>query len=95
MIFLDTSAIYALADDDDSNHKAAADSFRRLVATNEEVLVTSYVVVEAAALLQRRLGLNNALDFLREAEAFQVHWVSQEDHMRAVALLAQGGRTPP
>ena len=56
MIFLDTSAIYALADRDDPNHSQAAAAFRRLLEDGEEALVHSYILVESAALLQRRLG---------------------------------------
>ncbi|MBI2917109.1 MAG: PIN domain-containing protein [Chloroflexi bacterium] len=64
MIFLDTSAIYALADKSDPNHSRAAEYFRKVLETDEEVLVHSYVLGEAAALLQRRLGLDTALRFL-------------------------------
>ncbi|MBI4299055.1 MAG: PIN domain-containing protein [Chloroflexi bacterium] len=92
MIFLDTSAIYALADRGDSNHGQALEAFRRLWEDNEDVLVHSYVLVEAAALLQRRLGLDSALQFLQESRQFHVHWVSSGDHEKAVGLLEERGK---
>lgn len=64
MIFLDTSAVYALADQDDPNHGEALMAFRRLLGDGEDILVHNYILVEAAALLQRRLGLDSALQFL-------------------------------
>lgn len=92
MIFLDTSAIYALADRGDPNHSVAAAAFRRLLEDGEEALVHSYVLVESAALLQRRLGLDSALQFLQESQAFQLHWVGSRDHEEAVGLLKERGR---
>lgn len=93
MIFLDTSAIYALADRDDPNHEQATAAFQGFVNDGEEILAHSYVLVESAALLQRRLGLNSALLFLQESQAlFQVHWVDSHDHAEAVELLKERGR---
>ena len=56
------------------------------------MLVHNYILVEAVALLQRRLGLASALGFLRDSDAFQVHWISAEDHQRAVEMLGDRGR---
>lgn len=92
MIFLDTSAIYALADEADPNHARAVELFRRALDLDGDILVHNYILVEAAALLQSRLGLRSALQFLRDGEGFQVHWVSPDDHRRAAALLAERGR---
>ena len=92
MIFLDTSAIYALADARDTNHNLALDSFAGVLEAAETLLVHNYVMVEAAALLQRRLGMAIALQFLREADKFQVHWISEFDHQRAANLLEERDR---
>lgn len=92
MIFLDTSAIYALADRSDPNHQQALAAFQNLLESGEGVLVHSYVLVEAAALLQRRLGLESALRFLHESQAFHVQWINARDHQEAVDLLEQRGK---
>ena len=92
MIFLDTSAIYALADPRDPNHGSATSLFGRILEEPEEILVHNYVLVEAVALLQRRLGRAAALQFLYDAAEFQIHWVRPEDHQRAVQTLEHRGR---
>ena len=92
MIFLDTSAIYALADRGDPNHGDALVAFRRVLEDGEDILVHSYVLVEATALLQRRLGLDSALRFLQDSQGFHVHWISSRHHEEAVKLLDERGR---
>ena len=92
MIFLDTSAIYALADEGDANHGDAVNLFSAALGNAEELLVHNYILVESAFLLQRRLGLSSALQLLNDAQGFRVHWIREEDHDNAVALLTQRGR---
>ncbi len=92
MIFLDTSAIYALADRNDLNHDAALDRFRHALESQEEFLVHNAILVEAAALLQRRLGLESALKFLGDSNKFVIHWITARDHGQAVELLKDRGR---
>lgn len=92
MIFVDTSAIYALADRSDPNHGPAVNGLRVAIAAQEELLIHSGILVEAAALLQHRLGLAAAVTFLDACDQFNVHWVTVRDHEAAVALLKQRGR---
>ena len=92
MIFLDTSAVYALADERDANHDNAVDLFTKALHSAEELLVHNYVLVESAALLQRRLGLSSVIRFLEDARSFKVHWIKEEDHDNASALLNQRSR---
>ncbi len=92
MIFLDTSAIFALADVNDLNHEPAVELFGRAIAAGESFLVHNYVLIESAALLQRRLSFDSALRLLRDAEAFEVHWVTSSDHLQAVGLLEERHR---
>jgi uncharacterized protein len=89
MIFLDTSAIFALADIDDEKHSEAVRLFESVQDTGEQILTRSYILVESAALLQHRIGLDAALAFLREACNFTVLWVDESLHDRAVQLLNQ------
>lgn len=89
MIFVDTSAIYALADSADPKHVEA----RRLLSTlveKAEILVThNYVLVESIALIQNRLGVNVALKTAMSADAFEVEWVDRSLHEEAVRDLAR------
>jgi predicted nucleic acid-binding protein len=92
MIFLDTSAIYAMADRADPNHAAALDTFRQVLADKETLLLHNYILIESAALIQGRLGLRAALLFLVDAKAFEVEWVDEALHDEARRELAAIGR---
>jgi len=91
MIFLDTSAIYALADIADPNHRRAREYLRSVLEAGRTLLTHSYVLVESMALLQRRLGLAAAVRFARDAEAFEVVWVDESTHGEAVARVEKTG----
>lgn len=93
MIFLDTSAIYALADVSDPFHRTVRERFEALVDADEEILTHNYVLVETMALLQTRLGQAVAVKFAHDARAFEIDWVDQATHEEAVRELAsRGGR---
>ena len=87
MIFLDTSAIYALADANDMRHSEAREMFDLAFDNDEDILIHNYVLIESAALLQRRLGLDVALQFLDQMMSVRTHWIDGEDHAQAVTLL--------
>jgi len=92
VIFIDTSAIYALADRADANHPRATRLFTAALSSGERLVTHSYVLVEAMALIQHRLGLEHALTFAGDAEAFDVDWVTRATHERAVEWLQTAGR---
>jgi len=91
MIFLDTSAVYAMADQGDPNHAPALEKFNHILATGEVLCLHSYILVESAALLQARLGLPVALQFLKDANVFQIEWVDQILNEKAVRELKRIG----
>ncbi len=74
MIFVDTSAIYALASDGDPRHGEARRSFHALLQSERPLITHSYVLSESMALLQHRLGRDVALAFAVEARGFEVQW---------------------
>lgn len=92
MIFLDTSAIYALADKADSNHIAAYSRFEDVLKSGEIFILTNYILLESAALLQARLGLHSAILFLKEAKSFEVEWVDLDLHEEAEKELERIGK---
>lgn len=92
MIFLDTSAIYALADKSDPNHTTAYKKLDLASKSGETFLVHNYVLVESAVLLQARLGLTSALLFLEDAKLFEVEWVDQDLHEEAEKELGKIGK---
>ncbi len=76
----------------DPNHARAVDLLRKALDDGERLVTPSYVVVEAAALIQRRLGLNAAVSFLRETQHLGLYWVTPLDHEQAIDLLEPGNR---
>lgn len=93
MIFLDTSLVYALADRRDEFHGVARTRFDLALRSRRPLVTHNYVLVESMALLQRRLGLQTALDFSRDAAAFEIEWVGAPLHRQALAALAAGAAT--
>ena len=92
MIFLDTSAIYALADKADPNHADACKKFDLALKAGEMFLVHNYVLVESGTLLQARLGLQSALAFLTDARAFDTEWVDSALHQEALKEFEKIGK---
>lgn len=85
MIFVDTSALFALLDADDPNHPAANDALRRH-SDIDRFVTHNYVIVESSALIQRRLGMRIVGAFTdRLLPLLDVSWVDRERHDRAVA----------
>ena len=93
MIFIDTSAIYALASRADVNHAAAKQKFTAIVASGTPLVTHNYVLVEAISLLQHRLGLASAARFESESRWFDIEWVTPETHAEAARRWSLGTRT--
>jgi len=87
MIFLDTSAIYALADRDDPHHQQAKGLFQDILSSEEGILTHSYVLVESMALIQFRLGLDASLKLAHSVSAFEIVWIDAAIHQEAVRKL--------
>ena len=83
MIFLDTSAIYALADKEDENYKEAEELFALALSQEQQFLLHNYILAEVSALIQRRLGLEQTKKFLKEAAQFHILWVDPPLHRLA------------
>ena len=94
MIFVDTAALYALADAADPNHQAARTTLEQLRAADAALVTHEYVLVETTALIQRRLGLTALRLFVDGLlPLIEVIWVDAHLHTEArEALLAAGRR---
>lgn len=95
MIFIDTSALYAVLDRDDRFHRPAKEAWTALLAGDDEepLTTTNYVLVEAFALVQSRLGVA-ALRVLADdvLPAIRTTWVTNEDHHAAVQMVLTAAR---
>ncbi len=86
MIFLDTSAIYALSDRGDPHHEEAREKFEAILEGGIPLLLHDYILVESIALVQSRLGQPVAWRLARESTAFEIVWVDEALFDRAVRM---------
>ena len=94
MVFIDTSALYAVFDRDDQNHSDAARRWEALLKSDSRLITHNYVVLELTALLRSRLGMEAVRDLTVEVlPVLSVQWVSETIHAQGVhAMLAAGRR---
>jgi predicted nucleic acid-binding protein len=93
--FVDTSGLFALIDVDSATHSRASAAWRALRDSRDDLVTTNYVVVETLSVLQNRLGLAAARDFVDQvAPLLAVEWVDAGLHWAAItAVLAANRRT--
>ena len=92
MIFVDTSAIYALKDQTDPSHELAVAGFERLLSEQTPLLTHNYALVESIALIQGRFGLAAALTIEHELHQLEIVWVDKDIHREASIRWAKGSR---
>ena len=92
MIFVDTSAWYALVSASDQDHQAARAVYAGLVEQGEELVTTSYVLAETMGLIQRRLGWKPLELFAAAAREVDVVWIDRDAHRAAEAALFERRR---
>lgn len=92
MIFLDTSAIYALADRADPNHRQAKEMFQDVLDSEEGILTHNYVLLESMVIIQDRLGTEAAVKLARSAPALEIVWIDSTMHEDGVRQMAGAGR---
>jgi len=90
VIFVDTSAIYAILDRNDANHEAARNAWFALLDSNAPLFTTNYIVIESCALAQHRLGIEAVRSIQEELlPVMEIVWVDESTHSLAItALLA-------
>jgi len=87
LIFIDTSAIYALADRRDRMHRRAAHYYHR-VSDEESFVLTLPIVTESCWLMEARLSSEVARTFWQDVlqGVFTVHWLDTKDLRRALDI---------
>ncbi len=92
MIFIDTSAFYALIDLSDKYHDAAAEAWASIRDRPDLLACSNYILLETIALLQNRLGMTAVQDFIGLTKRITVFWIGIEQHNLAIAALLTVGR---
>lgn len=91
-VLVDTSAFYALGHEGDHHHARAHAILEALRESGPELVTTNYVVVECLSLVQRRRGVEAAVQFLEfVARALNVIWVDPASHEAARQAWQEGG----
>ena len=88
MIFVDTSAFYALLDGDDGEHSRALKLWEGEPPGEGSLVTTNYVVLESMALLQSRLGMP-AVRIFHDAilPVVRMEWIDEVIHAQAVSAF--------
>ena len=93
IVFIDTSALYALMDADDRNHERARDALVQWLDQPIQFLTSNYVLLESLALIQHRLGSQAARQFDAELmPVLRVHWIDAELHATALKMVLAIGQ---
>ena len=92
MVFVDTSAFYAILDRNDENHRAAGAIWLSLL--HDAILVTTnYVLVETCALVQGRLGMDAVRVFQEQVmPPVTIEWIGKPRHESAMAAILAASR---
>ena len=93
MMFVDTSAFYALLDGDDAEHSRALKLWKGKPPGEGSLVTTNYVVLESMALLQSRLGMPAVRGF-RDAilPLVRIEWIDEVVHAQAVSAFIAADR---
>jgi predicted nucleic acid-binding protein len=92
-VFLDTSALYCLADESEDRHGAASEAWLRLLRGGHDLIVHNYVLVEFVALLHKRLGKAAVLHRTEDLMApVEVRWIIPTLHAEGMASYRESGR---
>jgi len=92
MIFIDTSAFYALIDISDKHHDDAARAWITIRDQPDQLACSNYILLETIALLQNHLGMAAVQDFIRLTNRMAVFWIGIEQHNLAISALLTSGR---
>jgi predicted nucleic acid-binding protein len=88
MIFVDTSAFYALLDGDDAEHSRGLKLWKGEPPGEGGLVTTNYVVLESMALLQSRLGMPAVRAFHDAVlPLVRMEWIAEEIHAQAVSAF--------
>ncbi len=93
MLFIDTSAFYAVFDGDDDNHQKALKIWNNVLSDENTIITSNYVLVESFALIQHRLGLEAMRGFHEDVlPLISIEWVDETAHRSAVSALLAASR---
>ena len=96
MIFIDTSAWYAVEVEDDVNHETGCEFLSKIASGKYGVMITTdYVLDEILTLLRSRRGLASAatfIDKIRKSKSIRVFWIDEGLFEKALEIFRRSDR---
>ena len=96
MIFVDTSAWYAIEVEDDINHAVACQFLSKIATGKHGVSITTdYVLDETLTLLRSRRDLNSAsafMDKIRNSKSVRIFWIDENLFEKALTIFQKSDR---
>jgi predicted nucleic acid-binding protein len=93
VIFVDTSAFYALSCAEDRHYSQAVRIWDGLMKEENNLVTNNYVVVESISLFQNRFGIDKVRTFQAKLVPFlTVDWVDEEQHAAAIHHVLSANR---
>jgi len=88
VVFVDTSALFALISKTDMYHQRAIAQWLVWVDSPVDLVTTNYIILESSTLIQRRLGMQALQDFNRDMlPLLDIYWISRKIHTAALQTL--------
>jgi uncharacterized protein len=93
VIFVDTSALFALINSNDEFHQQAKDQWKFLLEEKDSLFSNNYVILESISLIQRRYGMNWIHALHTEVlSLIEIAWVDESQHQAAVNVFLKSNR---
>jgi predicted nucleic acid-binding protein len=93
VIFVDTSALYALSCAEDRNYPQAVKIWEDLMKNETDLVTNNYVVVESISLFQNRFGIDKVRTFQTKLVPFlDADWIDEEQHAVAIQTVLTANR---
>jgi hypothetical protein len=96
LIFVDTSAWYALEVEDDVNHEAACKFLSTIASGKHGISITTdYILDETLTLLRSRRSLSSAsafIDKIKKSKSVRVFWVEEGLFEKALEVFQRSER---
>jgi len=90
IVFVDTSAHFALANIKDVDHKAAERLLHKLATKRVTMVVTNFIIAETYTLMLRKIGRGRAVEYIESlCETSEVVRVSEDDEKKAWEIILQ------
>jgi len=88
LIFMDTSALFAVANAKDEDHKRARDFLSKMAEEKVTFIVTNFILSETYTLMLRKIGRDKAINYVESLRnTAEIERVSEEDENKAWQII--------